>query len=84
MVSDYSGGSFLDCHTVKVCSTVKTQMLISDDNVLQISFISEQESSQNLSRHNEIPFIMQNYMFQPISGHPQVRSFCLKFTGEGM
>jgi hypothetical protein len=40
------------------------------------------KSSQNPSKHNLSPFIILNYMFRPISGHPQVHTFCLKHIEE--
>jgi hypothetical protein len=27
---------------------------------------------------NQVPFIIQNYMLRPISGHPQVHNLCLE------
>jgi len=36
--------------------------------------------NQYLSEHNEIPFIVQNKMLRPISGHCEIHSWSLKHT----
>jgi hypothetical protein len=48
------------------------------------SYTEDRDLNSKPSQHNHIPFIIQNYMFRPISGHPQVHNLCLKHTEEGI
>jgi hypothetical protein len=41
-----------------------------------------QRLNKHLSIHNEILFIIQNYMFRPISSHPQVQVWSLNYIEE--
>jgi hypothetical protein len=41
---------------------------------------SVQKLNQYLSKHNQILFVMENYMFRHISGHFQVNNWSLKHT----
>jgi hypothetical protein len=47
-----------------------------------VLFITEIKSKP--SKQNQIPFIIQNYLCRPISGHFQVHNLCLKRTEEGI
>jgi predicted metalloendopeptidase len=53
---------------------------VTDDDYIHV----QQKSSQNPSKHNLNPFIAQNYIFRPISGHPHIYNLCLKHIGEGI
>jgi hypothetical protein len=47
-----------------------------------VVFLIFQKLNKYISNHNYVLFIIQNYKFGPVCGHPQVQNWPLKITEE--